>query len=157
MKEEIRLGLLCHNAEPEWGTLLQVRPFSISPFSPTLLLWVLKLQWTGFAKLLEAPLSQKVQKGELLWERGVNYPVPSHPLPGSGEGDNRRGCALALFHRMPHGIALFGTAGGTLSSRGSSVFRVIRAIVDELLPQKPPSRCPGWRWCPQQRTDKHKD
>lgn len=79
MKEEIWIGLLCHSAGPEWGALPQVRPFSTLAFFLTLLLWVLKCQCSEFAKLLEPPLSQKGQRGESLWERGVSSPYPPTP------------------------------------------------------------------------------
>lgn len=78
------------------GNATSGKAFSYFTVLSDSLLWVLKLQRTGFAKLLKAPLPQKAQRGKLLWERGVNYPVPSHPLPGSGEGDNRRVCVRWL-------------------------------------------------------------
>lgn len=107
MKEEIQLGLLCHNAEPEWGMLLQVRPFSISLFSLTLAVGVkAPMGWIG--KALGTTLSQKVQRGGR--EESIT-PLPSHPLPGSGEGDNRSVCVLALSP-YARGIALFVTAEG---------------------------------------------
>lgn len=63
-------------------------------------------------KALGITLSQKVQRGELLWERGVNYP-PYFPITCLVLERLTKGvCVCWLCHCMPCGIALFVTAEG---------------------------------------------
>lgn len=125
------------------------------------LLWLLKLQCTGFAKLLEPLLFQKGQRAESLWERAVHFPRLVLERVAT------EGCMCWLHLTVipprlqlctPDGIALFLTLEGTPSSdiwgrRQLCVESCPGQCGDELISLKARFRCAVRMSCTQQGAD----